>query len=164
MVAGSSSSPSGGLACAIAALAERQQMGGEPSINHSDNMSSTFNVLPGSSRMYNRVDRDEHYPPAECSINISPDGRMTMARDEGEWGVDRGSEVAEAGNSYASSDVTEDGGGISVVPPSDEIGGSLQNVPGPIVPESFEEQMMLAMAVSLAEARSMTSGPEVSWQ
>ena len=32
------------------------------------------------------------------------------------------------------------------------------------MPDTFEEQMMLAMAVSLAEARAVTSGPGVSWQ
>lgn len=162
-IAGTSSSPSGGLACAIAALAERQQTTGELSINHSANL-SRFNVLPGSSRFYHRVDQDaENYPPVESSINSSPDGRVGAARDEGEWGVDRGSEVAEAGTSYASSDVLEDGIGISGMPTSDEIESNFQNFPGAIVPESFEEQMMLAMAVSLAEARSMTSGPGVSW-
>ncbi|KAJ0103447.1 hypothetical protein Patl1_05041 [Pistacia atlantica] len=163
-MAGTSSSPSGGLACAIAALAERQQTSGESSINHNANLSG-FDMLPGSSRFYNRVAQDaENYPPAESSINSSPDGRVEAARDEGEWGVDRGSEVAEAGTSYASSDVVEDGVGISGMPTSDEIGGNFQNVPGPVVPESFEEQMMLAMAVSLAEAGSVTSGPGVSWQ
>lgn len=161
MAAGSSSSPSGGLACAIAALAERQQMGGESSINHSGNM-ATLNMHPGSSRYYNRVNRDT-YPPAESSVDASPDGTMAVTRDDGDWGVDHGSEVAEAGTSYASSDVTEDAGGISVLP-QDEIGSSFQNVPAPIVPESFEEQIMLAMAVSLAEARAVTSGPDVSWQ
>ncbi|XP_031268867.1 E3 ubiquitin-protein ligase DA2-like isoform X3 [Pistacia vera] len=128
-------------------------------------VSSTVAPMAGSSRFYNRVARDaENYPPAESSINSSPDGRVEAARDEGEWGVDRGSEVAEAGTSYASSDVVEDGVGISGMPTSDEIGGNFQNVPGPVVPESFEEQMMLAMAVSLAEAGSVTSGPGVSWQ
>ncbi|XP_044474048.1 E3 ubiquitin-protein ligase DA2-like [Mangifera indica] len=162
-MADTSSSPSGGLACAIAALAERQQTGGEASINHSANISG-FNMLPGSRRFHDRVDRVvENYPPAESSTNSSPVGRVEAARDEGEWGVDHGSEVAEAGTSYASSDVVEDEVGISGIPVSDEIGGNFQNVSGAIVPESFEEQMMLAMAVSLAEARSMTSGPGVSW-
>uniref|UniRef100_A0A7N0VFY5 RING-type domain-containing protein n=2 Tax=Kalanchoe fedtschenkoi TaxID=63787 RepID=A0A7N0VFY5_KALFE len=35
--------------------------------------------------------------------------------------------------------------------------GSFRSVSGPVIPESFEEQMMLAMTVSLAEARAMTS-------
>ncbi|XVF04474.1 hypothetical protein REPUB_Repub05bG0086000 [Reevesia pubescens] len=163
-VAGSSSSPSGGLACAIAALAECQQMGGESSLNHNGNMPA-FNMLSSSSRFYNRLDQvAENYPPAESLVGMAADCGMTTARDEGEWGVDHGSEVAEAGTSYASSDVTEDAGGISAIPQQDEIRGSFNNVPGPIVPESYEEQMMLAMTVSLAEARAMTNGPGVSWQ
>ncbi|XWS16815.1 hypothetical protein CRYUN_Cryun33cG0012700 [Craigia yunnanensis] len=159
-VAGSSSSPSGGLACAIAALAERQQMGGGSSLNHNGNMPA-FNMIPSSSRFYDRLDRvAENYPPAESPVKMPADGEMMPARDEGEWGIDHGSEVAEAGTSYASSDVTEDAGGISTIPQQDEIRGSFHNVPGPIVPESYEEQMMLAMA----EARAMTSCPGVSWQ
>ncbi|CBI32926.3 unnamed protein product, partial [Vitis vinifera] len=123
----SSSSPSGGLACAIAALAERQQMGGESSTNYNGNMPA-FNMPPGSSRFSNRVEQyPENYPPIET------------------------------GTSYASSDATDEAGGVAALPPTDEAEGSFQNVGGPIVPESFEEQMMLAMAVSLAEARARTS-------
>ncbi|XWS27447.1 hypothetical protein CRYUN_Cryun26dG0116100 [Craigia yunnanensis] len=162
-VAGSSS-PSGGLACAIAALAERQQMGGESSLNNNGNMPA-FNMLPSSNRFYDRLDRvAENYTPAESPVDMPDDGGMPPARDEGERGIDHGSEVAEAGTSYASSDVTEDAGWISTIPQEDEIRGSFHNVPGPIMPESYEEQMMLAMAVSLAEARAMKSGPGVSWQ
>lgn len=148
--AGSSSSPSGGLACAIAALAERQQI---PDRNMS---------APQAGRFYNRVDGDMvNYPPAERASESSTDGRMTLAKDDRECYGDRGSDVAEAGTSYASSDATED---VSALPLPDEIEDSLQNVAEPIIPESFEEQMMLAMAVSLAEARAMASGPGVSWQ
>ncbi|KAG4166744.1 hypothetical protein ERO13_A13G152100v2 [Gossypium hirsutum] len=166
-VTGSSSSPSGGLACAIAALAERQQMGGESSLNHDGSMQA-FDMLPSSSssrRFYNnRLHQvGENYPPAESPVG---DGGMTPGSDEGKWGINHELEVAEAGTSYASSDVTEDSGGISAIPQQDEIRGSFQSVggPGPMVPESYEEQMMLAMAVSLAEARAMTSGPGLSWQ
>ncbi|MBA0668505.1 hypothetical protein Goklo_001412 [Gossypium klotzschianum] len=169
-VVGSSSSPSGGLACAIAALAERQQMGGESSLNHDGSMQA-FDMLPNSSsssssrRFYNnRLHQvGENYPPAESPVG---DGGMTPGSDEGKWGINHELEVAEAGTSYASSDVTEDSGGISAIPQEDEIRGSFQSLagPGPMVPESYEEQMMLAMAVSLAEARAMTSGPGLSWQ
>ncbi|MBA0783703.1 hypothetical protein Gotri_001374 [Gossypium trilobum] len=171
-VAGSSSSPSGGLACAIAALAERQQMGGESSLNHDGSMQA-FDMLPNSSssssssssRFYNnRLHQvGKNYPPAESPVG---DGGMTPGSDEGKWGINHELEVAEAGTSYASSDVTEDSGGISAIPQEDEIRGSFQSVagPGPMVPESYEEQMMLAMAVSLAEARAMTSGRGLSWQ
>ncbi|KAL9224969.1 hypothetical protein vseg_000944 [Gypsophila vaccaria] len=45
------------------------------------------------------------------------------------------------------------------------IDGQFQSsVPNPIVPESFEEQMMLAMAVSLADARDRTTAQGVVWQ
>ncbi|TYI47568.1 hypothetical protein E1A91_D13G183300v1 [Gossypium mustelinum] len=171
-VAGSSSSPSGGLACAIAALAERQQMGGESSLNHDGSMQA-FDMLPNSSsssssssrRFYNnRLHQvGENYPPAESPVG---DGGMTPGSDEGKWGINHELEVAEAGTGYASSDVIEDSGGISAIPQEDEIRGSFQSVagPGPMVPESYEEQMMLAMAVSLAEARAMTSDPGLSWQ
>lgn len=166
LVAGSSSSssPSGGLACAIAALAERQQMSGESSTNPEGN-GSAFNMVPGASRFYSRVDRDtENYPPAGSSTDVSSNCAMALPRDDREWNADHGSEVAEAGTSYASSDATDDAGSMSALPPPNQIEGNLQNVPEPIVPESFEEQMMLAMALSLAEARAMASGPGVSWQ
>lgn len=97
-------------------------------------------------------------------MDALPDGGLAVTKDDGEWGVDRGSEVAEAGTSYASSDATDEAGGVAALPPTDEAEGSFQNVGGPIVPESFEEQMMLAMAVSLAEARARTSTQGVSWQ
>ncbi|KAM7260662.1 hypothetical protein ACFE04_011335 [Oxalis oulophora] len=134
----SSSSPSGGLACAIASLAERQQMSAESSsMNHTG--TSLDEIPSSSSTYYNQV----NYAPAESSIDTLP--------DNGEW---RGSDIPQAGTS-----------GSNVLP-QQGIGSSFQNVPGPpIVPESYEEQMMLAMTVSLAEARAMTSGPEeVSWQ
>ena len=138
-------------------------MGGESSTNYNGNM-PVFNMPPGSSssRFSNRGEQyPENYPP----IDVLPDGGLVVPKDDGEWGVDRISEVAEAGTSYASSDATDEAGGVAALAPTDEAEGSFQNVGGgPIVPESFEEQMMLAMAVSLAEARARTSGQGVSWQ
>ncbi|KAJ7948865.1 protein SIP5 [Quillaja saponaria] len=161
---GSSSSPSGGLACAIAALAERQQIGGELTVNSSDGNMSAFNMLPGASRFYNRVDRDSiNYPPVDSLNEGLPDGRVVMDRGDGEWDLDHGSEVAEAATSYASSVAAEDISRISL-PQTDDMEPNLENVTEPIIPESFEEQIMLAMAVSLAEAQAMTSGQGASWQ
>lgn len=37
-------------------------------------------------------------------------------------------------------------------------------VAGNVVPDSYEDQMMLAMAVSLSEARARTTSPEITWQ
>ncbi|KAF8408873.1 hypothetical protein HHK36_004942 [Tetracentron sinense] len=153
------SSPSGGLACAIAALAERQQVDRESSTNDNGNMSA-FDTLPDSSRLPNGEEQAEDNYPPESWIEVSPDSGRTVPRDEGEWGIDHGSVVAEAGTSYASSDAT---GEVGVTLP-DSIGDHFQpNITGPILPESFEEQMMLAMAVSLAEARGRTSAQGVGW-
>ncbi|XP_037494922.1 E3 ubiquitin-protein ligase DA2 [Jatropha curcas] len=170
LTGGSSSSPSGGLACAIAALAERQQMGGESFVHNNNGNVSASNMLPGSSTFYSRLDQDaENYPPRQSCSNTSSDCRMVMLRGEGDWAADRGSDAAEAGTSYASSGTTEEAGGISASlppppPPSDEMGSKFQNNTGPIVPESFEEQMMLAMAVSLADAQAVTGGTGNAWQ
>ncbi|CAK9144951.1 unnamed protein product [Ilex paraguariensis] len=162
-MAESSSSPSGGLACAIAALAERQQMGGESSNNYTGNMSA-YHMLPESSRFSGREEQvTGSYTPAGSSIEVPPDSRLAMTGDDGQWGVDHGSEVAEVGTSDASSDTAEEGCRNSAFPSQDEMEGGFQPVAGPIVPESFEEQMMLAMAVSLAEARGRTTTPGVAW-
>ncbi|KAK6157469.1 hypothetical protein DH2020_011717 [Rehmannia glutinosa] len=155
----SSSSPSGGLACAIAALAERQQTSGETSNNYNENISA-YN-MPGCSRFSNR--QSENYFPAESAIVVSPDSQLAMNGDDGEW-LDRRSQMAEVGTSYGGSDEFDDAISPNAIPQQDENQCGLQRVNGPIVPESFEEQMMLAMAVSLAEARARTSTPGVAWQ
>ncbi|KAI8007509.1 E3 ubiquitin-protein ligase DA2 [Camellia lanceoleosa] len=163
-VAESSSSPSGGLACAIAALAERQQTGGGSSSNHDGN-TSTFNMIPGYSRFSNRGEQvTEMYHPSGNSAEDSPELGLAMNRDDGEWGVDHESEAAEVGTSRASSDAAEDAGRDSALPTQHGIEGGFQTVGGPIVPDSFEEQMMLAMAVSLADAQARTSTPGLTWQ
>ncbi|PNY14478.1 hypothetical protein L195_g011159 [Trifolium pratense] len=162
---GSSSSPSGGLACAIAALAERQQMSGESSVSSNNENSSSFNMPPGSRRFYNRLGRDMvSYSPSENLNEGPPDDAMSMTRSHGEWSIDHGSQVAETTTSYANSVEAEDHGELSSLSQSNDINGSFQSPTDPIVPESFEEQMMLAMAVSLAEARAMPSGQSASWQ
>ncbi|KAL7594127.1 hypothetical protein Lser_V15G35010 [Lactuca serriola] len=74
---------------------------------------------------------------------------------DGGWGNNNNNETSYGyhhdDNEYGGHDEMEGGGGG---------GGG-----GGIVPESFEEQMMLAMAVSLAEARARSSSgaPEVAW-
>ncbi|GAB4846322.1 hypothetical protein Ancab_025328 [Ancistrocladus abbreviatus] len=226
---GSSSSPSGGLACAIAALAERQQTGGESSSNNSVNASAS-DVLPCSGRKSNRVKQSRgNYHRSENRNELLQNGRMAVARNGGDWVLDHSSDIAEAGTSYARSDELDDGDlGTALPPPpppydvagtsyssSDEsnddrfialpppppppppydvagtsyssldeskgdrcvalppsppptsihgIEGNFQPISGPIIPESFEEQMMLAMAVSLAEARARTTAQGVAWQ
>ncbi|KAL1537991.1 E3 ubiquitin-protein ligase da2 [Salvia divinorum] len=158
--AGSSSSPSGGLACAIAALAERQQVSGGTPTSYGGDISG-YNVS-GSSRYSNGEGQEsENYFPAESGTMASPDSQLAMTGDAGEW-VDHRSQMAEVGTSYGGSDEFGDVSSPSV-PQEDENHSSAQPVPGSIIPESFEEQMMLAMAVSLAEARARTSTPGVAW-
>lgn len=160
----SSPSPSGGLACAIAALAEHQQMSGESSVS-SNNENTSFNMLPGSRRFYNRIGRDMvSYSPTENLDEGPPDDTMATTRCHGQWSIDHESQVAETATSYANSVEAEDRGELSSMSQSNDIDGSFQSATEPIVPESFEEQMMLAMAVSLAEARAMPSGQSASWQ
>ncbi|KAE9457993.1 hypothetical protein C3L33_10103, partial [Rhododendron williamsianum] len=144
----SSSSPSGGLACAIAALAERQQTGGESSSNNYNGSTSTFNMPPSYSRFSDSREQVlDSYSPSGGSIEELHDSRLAMTGDEGQWGLDHESGVAEVGTSYGSCDVAEDGGGVVAMPSQHQIQGGLQaNNGGTIVPESFEEQMMLAMA------------------
>ncbi|KAG9448047.1 hypothetical protein H6P81_014175 [Aristolochia fimbriata] len=157
-------SPSGGLACAIAALAERQQLDGDPSTSvASYDISAPVGSMPlGHERV------GVSYPP-ENWIEVSPDsGRAVVGREENEWTLDHGSEVAEAGTSYASSDVTLEAGGPEVggtALPLNDGGEEHFQAPisGPVLPESFEEQMMLAMAVSLAEARARPNSQGVAW-
>ncbi|CAM8957738.1 unnamed protein product [Rhodiola kirilowii] len=150
------SSPSGGLACAIAALAERQQVVGEPSTNYNSDAFVAHERLVSNTTEQDYV----FYPLPEL-----PAPGNTARRDDGDWSVDPGSEVAEAGTSYCSSDVADESRGFSSsMPQQDEVMGHFPIFPGPvIVPETYEEQMMLAMAVSLADARAMTSSQGVAW-
>ncbi|XP_024967672.1 uncharacterized protein LOC112507350 isoform X2 [Cynara cardunculus var. scolymus] len=138
----STSSPSGGLACAIAALAERQQMGGESSTN--------YNSYGGNISTYN----------VQHPTGLSLDNHLGI-RSEGEW-VQDSSAMGENAYGYDNSNAIDDDGSRYGQQDDEEemengFGGTI------VVPESFEEQMMLAMAVSLAEARARTSTPEVAW-
>ncbi|KAA8526684.1 hypothetical protein F0562_008113 [Nyssa sinensis] len=80
--------------------------------------SSSVIIIPirCSSRFANREEQvAENYPPAGSLIEVSPDSGMEGSRDDGEWGIDHGSEVAEVGTSYASSDAAEDGGRLACI-------------------------------------------------
>ncbi|GER53932.1 RING/U-box superfamily protein [Striga asiatica] len=142
-----SPSPSGGLACAIAALAERQQSNPETPENYAS---------------YGRESED--YYPTESGIVVSPGRQLAMAAGDDEDDVDwlgrSRSEMAEAGTSYRGSDEFDTAVGSG---PHDESQCGPRPVGGPIRPESFEEQMMLAMAVSL-DTRARNTPPGVAWQ
>ncbi|KAI9073879.1 hypothetical protein K1719_044151 [Acacia pycnantha] len=161
---GSSSSPSGGLACAIAALAERQQVGGESSISSIDGNTPSFTMPQRAGGLYSRLDRDSvSYLPTDNLHEIPPNETMVMTRGHGEWGTGHVTPVAGAATIYGGSVATEDDSSLSLRQ-LDDADGSIASSTDPIVPESFEEQMMLAMAVSLAEAQAVSSGQGSSWQ
>lgn len=92
-------------------------------------------------------------------MHVSPESHLEIPREDGEW-ADHGSMVAEVGTSYAVSDEMEDDASF---PLQGEMVSDLQPNTSSIVPENFEEQMMLAMAVSLAEASARSSPPGVAW-
>jgi hypothetical protein len=73
------------------------------------------------------------------------------------WSISHGSQVAETTTSYTNSVEAEDYSELSSLSHSNDIYESFQSATKPIVPKSFEERMMLAMAVSLAEARAISS-------
>ncbi|KAJ6823373.1 uncharacterized protein M6B38_383710 [Iris pallida] len=155
-------SPSGGLACTVAAFAESQHMSGDLA-NVAGSSNPVFDTLQKSGCLTAREERMVQSYPSERWVEVSPDSGRAEAReeeDEGEWSAeDHGSEVAEAGTSYASSDVAVNAAGASLSIPE----GSFNMPAGHLLPESFEEQMMLAMAVSLAEARARTNPQGVTW-
>lgn len=139
------SSSSDGLACAIAALAERQQMVGESS-NHNHNHNHNHHVNVSSYSML----------PGNCDSYYDIEQETDDIDNHHHHHYHNNTEMGETGSSsYVNSYMN---------------GESFHNFPPPpplvIVPESFEEQMMMAMAVSLAEVHATTtSAPtQVTWQ
>lgn len=155
------SSPSGGLAFTIAAMVEHQHMS-ENSTSAFGNMPES-DMLPHSSGLSIRDERSaENYPP-ERSFEVLSGSRSAAPRDENEWALGHGSEMVEAGTSYASLDTAVNAS--ATVELNEGVGDVLQPpMAGPILPESFEEQMMLAVARSLAEARARSSSQGLAQQ
>lgn len=148
---------SGGFACAVAALAEQQHMHGEPS-SASASQTARFDILSRSDRSFTE-DLSVVEGSSSDSRTEEPSSCRTHQTIEGaEYCNDRWPEVAEAGTSIAEADVTVDAGAANS---STSVGS---NVGSGSVPDSFEEQMMLAMALSLADARARASPPELAWR
>ncbi|CAH2037227.1 unnamed protein product [Thlaspi arvense] len=84
----SSASPSGGLACAIAVLAERQQMVGESSSNHNQNVNvSSYNMVSSNCN-------NSHYSAMEQDSNHYLQGAGTSYTTRSDLTDDSGSEVS----------------------------------------------------------------------
>jgi hypothetical protein len=157
MTATAEAASSGGFACAVAALAEKQHMHGESSstptcpttrfdiLSRSDRSSTEDLSIVGSSSSGSRVEE--------------PSSSRTHQTIEGtEYSNDRWSEIAEAGTSHAGSDVT-----VEAVAANS--GASVGSIIAPgSVPDSFEEQMMLAMALSLVDARARANSLGLAWR
>ncbi|CAN6208648.1 unnamed protein product, partial [Urochloa humidicola] len=148
---------SGGFACAVAALAEQQHKHGESSstpncqttrfdiLSRSDRSSTEDLSIVGSSSSDSRVEE--------------PSSSRTHRTVEGaEYSNDQWSEIAEAGTSHAGSDVTVE----AVAANSAASVGS--SIASGSVPDSFEEQMMLATALSLVDARARSNSPGLAWR
>ncbi|KAJ0971827.1 hypothetical protein J5N97_019786 [Dioscorea zingiberensis] len=128
-------SPSGGLARAVAALAERQQLRAEPSDS----------AVVDRALMTN-------YPP-ESWTEMPLDSERTVRSEDSNWEMhhDESEVQAMTGDSATASSA------MLPLPTTNSM------TVDHLLPESFDEQMMLAMAVSLAEARTRTSTPQLTW-
>jgi hypothetical protein len=145
---------SGGFACAVAALAEQQHMHGETS-SAATCQTTSFDTLSRSARSSTEDLSIVGSSSSDTRANEPSSSRMYQTMEGAEYSNDRSwSEVAEAGTSCAGSDVTVEAGAGSV--------GS--NIGSDSIPDSFEEQMMLAMALSLVDARPRASSPGWTWR
>ncbi|XP_072984322.1 E3 ubiquitin-protein ligase GW2-like [Typha latifolia] len=143
----------GGFACTVATLAEHQHMNGNYT-SLAGNNAQVFDMLrqSGSIPSINMSMMDSS--PGSW-IEVPPNCRR-IVREEGECSTDQWSDVTEVGTSYAGSDTMVDGVTTLSLPESFNMAA------GHLIPESVEEQMMLGMAVSLAEARAR-SAPGLTW-
>ncbi|KAK1616491.1 hypothetical protein QYE76_022008 [Lolium multiflorum] len=148
----------GGFSCAVAAMTEHQP----PSMD--------FSYMPGNSAfpVFDMFRRPCNISGGGmCAIESSPDSWSGIApscsrevmREEGECSTDHWSEGAEAGTSYAGSDIVVEPGTMPPLPFAE----NYNMAPSHFRPESIEEQMMYSMAVSLAEAHGRTHTQGLAW-
>ncbi|WOK97182.1 hypothetical protein Cni_G05890 [Canna indica] len=150
----------GGLGCAAAALAERQHINIESAANMPSSSTSVFDMVHRSGNLPAGNMRFVQNNPSGLWTEIPPDCTREVSRGEfGECSTSYWSDMTEAGTSYAGSDVMVDPGN-ALIPFPDR---TIMN-PGYFVPESFEEQMMLAMSVSLADAQGRMNPQGLMWQ
>ncbi|OAY83198.1 hypothetical protein ACMD2_15636 [Ananas comosus] len=130
-------SPPSGFASAIAAIAEHQHMSGEV-------FASAYQMLQSSGILRARGSNvsTTNNSPVQWA-DVTPNSTSLVVREEGEGSTEWWSDEAEAGTSYAASNA----------PTTSLVLSENPNLPaGHFLPESFEEQMMVALALSLAEA------------
>ncbi|RCV20600.1 hypothetical protein SETIT_4G069500v2 [Setaria italica] len=148
---------SGGFACAVAALAEQQHIHGESSSTPTC-QTTRFDTLSRSDRSYTE-DLSIVGSSSSDSRVEEPSSSGTHRTVEGaESSNDQWSEIAEAGTSHAGSDVTAE---AIAANSAASVGSSIASGS---IPDSFEEQMMLAMALSLVDARTRANSPGLAWR
>uniref|UniRef100_A0ACD5XZP4 Uncharacterized protein n=5 Tax=Avena sativa TaxID=4498 RepID=A0ACD5XZP4_AVESA len=155
---GEAAAPSGGFACAVAALAEQQHMLGDSS-SSATCQTSRYDVLSRSERSFTEDLSVAGSSSSGTRVEEPSSSRTRQTRDGGEYSNNDGwSEVAEAGTSFAGSDVTVEAGAANLA------ASDASSIGSGNVPDSFEEQMMLAMALSLVDARAVGSSPGLTWR
>ncbi|OEL20623.1 hypothetical protein BAE44_0018358 [Dichanthelium oligosanthes] len=148
---------SGGFACAVAALAEQQHMHGESS-STPPCQTTRFDILSKSDRSSTEDLSIAGSSSADSRVEEPSSSRTHRTIEGAEYPNDQWSEVAEVGTSHAGSDVTVE----AVAANSAASVGS--NIASGSIPDSFEEQMMLAMALSLVDARAKSNSPGLAWR
>ncbi|KAG8070196.1 hypothetical protein GUJ93_ZPchr0006g43313 [Zizania palustris] len=148
----------GGFSCAVAAMAEHQPpsmdfsyMAGGSAFPVFDMFRRPCNMAGGS--MCNLESSLESWS------GIAPSCSREVVREEGECSADHWSEGAEAGTSYAGSDIVADAGTMPQLPFAE----NFAMAPSHFRPEIIEEQMMFSMAVSLADAHGRTHSQGLAW-
>ncbi|XP_078176956.1 E3 ubiquitin-protein ligase GW2-like isoform X2 [Carex rostrata] len=160
---------SGSFSCAVAALTEQHH-------HHHPLTTVPYSNYPTFS--FDQIQRPGFIPsidmcssignPSICSSWVeSPSStqRVVSSGEDGECSTDQWSDAAEAGTSYAGSDIVLDTGRGHVPIP---LPVSMPMIipdgfgMGPIH-AGFEDQMMLSMAVSLADARGRTNSQGLTW-
>jgi hypothetical protein len=150
---------SGGFACAVAALAEQQHMHGESSSSSTPTCQTTrFDTVSRSDRSFTEDLSIVGSSSSDSKVEEPSSSRTHRTIEGAESSNDQWSEIAEAGTSHAGSDVTAE---AIAANSATSVGSS---IPSGGIPDSFEEQMMLAMALSLVDARTRANSPGLAWR
>ncbi|XP_042390570.1 E3 ubiquitin-protein ligase GW2-like isoform X1 [Zingiber officinale] len=149
----------GGLACA-AAVTEHQPVNALSASNMPSSSTSVFDMIHRSGNLSAENTRFVQTNSSVHWSDIPPQIEREVQRwDLGECSSCYWSDMAEAGTSYTGSHAMVDTEN-ALIPYPDR---ALMNQ-GYFVPESFEEQMMIAMSVSLADAQGwMNTQQELMW-
>ncbi|KAM3207600.1 hypothetical protein ACQJBY_062694 [Aegilops geniculata] len=158
--ASAEAAPPGGFACAVAALAEQQHMLGDPS-SAATCQTSRHDILSRSQRSFTEDLSIAGSSSSATRVEEPSTSRTPQARDGADYSNNDGwSEAAEASTSCAGSDITVEAAAASLAAAASDV----SSIGSGNVPDSFEEQMMLAMALSLVDARGVRgSPPGIAW-